>query len=472
VKKFNSLRFLLILLLNLLFISPLNSEKIEINKCTIIENQSNKEFLLKRNILAKNSSCITIVNSVNVSLNCQKFNLLGLKFNEAFFISNSKNIIIENCNIRNFEIGLKIENTNNSVFRNLRFFNVNKKFVLNNTFKNKFEGFYQRQDFIFIGENINDYPFFDLNSFLNKYKVSIFLIIFANLVLFLDFIYRRKIKEFVDEDYYYGIVLSLFFAYLAFFILENEKIKAIFYFFSLLSLFSPYLINKFKEYLYVKEIEEIFPVFIMDLSELIKAGIPLPKAIDLLKKNDYSVLTPLIYELSTKLSWGIKIEEAFDYFARKSNSELVNRVIKGLIEAHKSGGDIITFLDSLINNISILNHLKKERESIMYRKIMQFYVLYFFLILTIIGINKFVLPFVQESTKKSLEMTGLQTIKLITTSNKQFDFDQIFFFLALIQSIFSGLIIGKLTADSLKAGIKHLTILFPITYIIMKLSGF
>ncbi|HIQ50461.1 MAG TPA: hypothetical protein EYH54_00645 [Nautiliaceae bacterium] len=130
-------------------------------------------------------------------------------------------------------------------------------------------------------------------------------------------------------------------------------------------------------------------------------------------------------------------------------------------------------MDSLINDLSILNHLKKERESIMYRKIMQFYVLYFFLILTIIGINKFVLPFVQESTKKSIEMTGLQAVQLVKTVTKnQYDFNNIFFFLAIIQSIFSGLIIGKLTADSLKAGIKHLAILFPITYIIMKLAGF
>lgn len=464
---------ILLFIVLLLILFPIKGEKIEIKKCIKIENERNKNFFLNKNLLVKNYSCISIINSSNITLNCQNFNILGLKFNKGILVKNSDNIKIKDCKLRNFETGLEIINTKNSVFENIVFFNVKKKFVLNESSKNKFLGFYRRQDFVFIGKNINDYPFFDLDSFLNKYKITIFLIIFANLLLFIDFIYRKKIREFIDEDYYYGIILSLFFAYLSFFIFQNEKIKAVFYFLSFISLFSPYLLNKFKEYLYVKEIEENFPVFIMDLSELIKAGIPLPKAVDLIKKNDYGVLSPLVYELSTKLSWGIKIEEAFDYFAKKSNSELVNKVVKGLIEAHKSGGDIITFLDSLINDLSILNHLKKERESIMYRKIMQFYVLYFFLILTIIGINKFVLPFVQESTKKSIEMTGLQAVQLVKTVTKnQYDFNNIFFFLAIIQSIFSGLIIGKLTADSLKAGIKHLAILFPITYIIMKLAGF
>ena len=453
----------------------LGFSNLKLAKCTKIVNQSNSTYTFQHNILAKQTFCIEIINSKNITIDCDNKNLLGLKYNNGFFIVNSSNIIIKNCFLRNFKEGFYLNNVTNSSFVNVQFFNVQTFFHLKNTQNNKFTGNYPKNKFKFEGYNVNEYPFFDLNSFFKNYKITILFIIFANLALLLDFIYERKFKNKIDENYFYGVVLSLFFAYTGYFVIENERFRSIFYFFSIMSLFFPYLLDKFKEFLFVKEVEEMFPIFVMDLSQLAKSGMPITRAIILLSKNDYGLLTPLVKKLAVKISWGINIKQAFQDFAEESRSDVVKRVVKGLIEAHESGGNIITFLDSLINDLSILNNLQKERESIMYKKILQFYLLYFFLILTIVGLSKFVLPFVQEATKKGIEMTAIGNVnvaKQIIQPKKQYNFDSIFFFLAIVQSIFSGLIIGKMTAGTIKAGIKHLAILFPLTYIIMKLAGF
>ena len=419
--------------------------------------------------------CIKINSKENIVFDCNDKNFLGININKVFLIQNSSNIIIKNCIFRNFDKAIVLENVENSSFNNLMFFNVNTPFVLKNVKNSNFLGSYKREDFIFEGKNEgNSYPFFDFWEFLRKYKLTIFFFFVGLFSLIMNELYERKLKKHISGELLFTISSSTICFVGGFIFFRGTKLETIIYFLALLLAFFPYFYNLFKKYLIIKEYEKNFSNFMMDLAEVVKAGMPLSKAVIFLSNNDYGLLSDLVKRLAARISWGIDFEKSWKDFAEESESELIKKVVGGIIETHKSGGDIISFLEALINNLIILNNLKKERETIMHKKIMQFYVLFFFLILTIIGISKFVLPFVQEATKKSIEMASFGNVKGINMLNRgeKYNFEPIFFHLALLEAIFSGIIIGLLIDNDFKAGLKHLAILLPITFIIMKLAGF
>jgi len=467
--NFIFLVFVLVFFSNISFSSP-----IVIKQCQEIKKPG--IYILEMNLLAKENVCLTIRNQKNVVIDCQNKNFLGIKINKAILIENSSNIKLRNCIFRNFENAVILKNVDNSNFQNLMFFSVNAPFLLENVKNSKFVGSYKKEDFTFKGNNENnEYPFFDLIIFLKKYKLTLFFLFVGSFSLIMNELYERKLHKYISGELLFAISSSIILFVAGYLFFHNTRLESILYFLAFLSALSPYGYDLFKKYLIIKEYEQQFPNFVMDLSEIVKSGMPLPKAIVFLSKNDYGLLSNLIEKLAAKISWGVSLEKAWNDFAEESESELIKKVVSGLIETHKSGGDIITFLEALINNLLILNNLKKERETMMHKKTLQFYVLFFFLILTIIGISKFVLPFVEEATKKSVEMASFGNVKnlgVINASKKTFDFESLFFHLALLEAVFSSLIIGLLIDNDFKAGLKHLAILFPLTFILMKLSGF
>ncbi len=450
------------------------AKPIILKKCKEIDKPG--IYLIELNILAKQNICFIIKNTQNVTLDCQHKNILGIKINKGVLIENSSNIKVKNCIFRNLEKGIIVKNVDNAVFQHLTFYNVKTKFVVENVKNSKFIGNYKKNFFVFKGNNENnEFPFFDFILWIKKYRITIFFFFVAIFSLIMNELYERKLNKYISGNSLFAICSAGILFVFGYLFYHGTKMESVFYFLAFISALSPYGLELLKKYLIIKEYEKKFPNFIMDLSEIVKSGMPLPQAITFLSNKDYGLLSNLIEKLAIKISWGVELKEAWLDFAENSGSPLIKKVVNGLVETHKSGGDIITFLDALINDLVILNNLKKERESMMHKKTLQFYVMFFFLILTIVGISKFVLPFVQEATKKSIEMAsfGIKKAQIIKTTTKpSFNFESIFFHLAMIEAVFAGIIIGLLIDNDFKAGLKHLAILVSFTFLIMKLAGF
>jgi len=253
--------------------------------------------------------------------------------------------------------------------------------------------------------------------------------------------------------------------------------------FSMLIILIPRSLKTFFYFQKIKKMEEIFPVFLQDLAEWQKAGLTLHEALKNASKIDYGKLTEEIKKIHIQLSWGIPLQEALRNFSeRVKDSEIIRKAVEIIIESYQSGGNLEETMDSLAKNLSLIKEMHKERKTIMSQHVATMYIIYFIFLGISLGLLKSVLPiaamelFTGEfggvkgqgkficdvcSGLSCLPCTVFLGISKILALGEGVAgyYKGLFFSMLLIQGIFTGLICGQITENSLKAGIRHSLIL-------------
>jgi flagellar protein FlaJ len=216
----------------------------------------------------------------------------------------------------------------------------------------------------------------------------------------------------------------------------------------------PYLIYQEINSRIEKEKEEEFIKFSLDLIDLLKSGLPLPLALRQIEKNDYGRINDLIRNLSSRIDWGINIEDSFMQFAEESNNNMIKRTIKSLIDIYKGGGNLENGLEAIINSIMEVRKIKESRKAEMHENIIHSYIVFIFFLGIIFTFELFLLPFLQISLPGQ-------------TSNINVNFvTNLMYYMSIIQAIFAGLAMGKMYDDSYKAGAKYILIfLFMVIFL-------
>lgn len=242
----------------------------------------------------------------------------------------------------------------------------------------------------------------------------------------------------------------------------NQTQRVTFLLFNLLGLLillGPILSLKYYQYQVKAEIEDRFPDFLRDVVEGTRSGMSLPQAIKNTEGNDYGRLTPHVEEISAKLDWGIPFEKVMHNFAETSESTIIRRAVNTIIQTYQSGGNVTDVLESVGNNIQEIKELEQERESELYGEMVTGYVVYFIFLIVLISLMRYLVPALSfPGDIGPLGSQGMTAAELINT------YRPIFRHLVVIQSVFSGLVIGKLSEGSLRAGGKHIAILLAVGY--------
>lgn len=246
----------------------------------------------------------------------------------------------------------------------------------------------------------------------------------------------------------------------------------------------PQLILRYKKYRELKEMEEKFPAFLRDLTESISAGMPFHQAIVASSKLQYGALSKEIKKMSSQITWGIPLDKVLDQFAERiKKSKRLFTATKIIRESYISGGDIVSILESVADNSTMLEESEKERKSLLSQYVILLYAISLIFIVIVVAINKLMVPIFQTSGMSEFAVlvnpcgfcTGF-TCNVCTlfelTSKNIFSFKDplsigayytsLFFFMSLIQSMFCGLIAGQVSENSVTAGIKHSLILVAI----------
>lgn len=235
---------------------------------------------------------------------------------------------------------------------------------------------------------------------------------------------------------------------------------------------APMLLIKYREFQRRVEIEGEFPQFLRDILEGARAGMSLPQAVQSVGDNGYGAMGPEIEKMEARLDWGVPFSEVMVQFAESSGSSMIRRSVDTIIQAYESGGNIEDVLDSVVDNIRSIQELQQERESQLYGELVTGYIVYFIFIGILIGLTTYLLPSLSQASS-AIGSEGSRTAGfgggLLSEGGNLARNIQIyrgwFKNLAYIQAVFSGLIVGKLTEGSLRAGIKHVAILFGLGYI-------
>lgn len=236
---------------------------------------------------------------------------------------------------------------------------------------------------------------------------------------------------------------------------------------ALLLMAAPVMYIKYEQYVSRKKMEEKFPEFLRDVVEGTRAGMSLPQAIRNTETGSYGPLDEKIEKMNAQLDWGIPFEKVLRNFGEETGSDVVRRSVDTIIQAYSSGGNIQDVLESVGENIRTIKELKEKRESQLYGEMITGYVVFFIFIGILVALTEFLLPNL-ASAQSSLGGSGSFSVLGGGGSNLQENislYNEWFRRLVYIQAFFSGLIIGKLSEGELKAGFKHMAILFAAGYL-------
>ncbi len=265
----------------------------------------------------------------------------------------------------------------------------------------------------------------------------------------------------------------------------------------------PYFLFSYIRYREVSAMESQLPNFLRDLVEEVRSGMTLPKAIQLVSNVDYGKLSKEVKKMYHQLSWGIPIQDVLKMFAeRVKESNLIRRSVHILIEAYKSGGDIVSAMENVATDVAQIKALEDERKSQMSYHTATLYIVYFIFIVIVIVLTNFIssMTIIPEELKGGGEAFGTQLLEIkgpcespgspmtrnicgfMSGPCKIFDFGtgsecyykSVFLFMILIQGMCSGLVAGQAGSDSIVVGFKHGLIMmgigFPIYILAIKIG--
>jgi hypothetical protein len=235
----------------------------------------------------------------------------------------------------------------------------------------------------------------------------------------------------------------------------------------------PVLYVKYSEFQRIQAYEEEFPEFLRDVLEGARAGMSLPQSVRNTSTSTYNEFDEEVDRITAQLDWGIPFDKTMQNMAERSESGLIKRSVDTIIQAYQSGGNIDDVLGSVVDNIKSVQKLKQKRQNQLYGEMITGYVVYFIFIGILVGLTRFLLPTLVQA-QSSLGGGGLSTIGVggflsgggSLEQNIQL-YKRWFKNLAYIQAVFSGLIIGKLSEGKVRAGLKHVTVLFGVGYVVV-----
>lgn len=212
------------------------------------------------------------------------------------------------------------------------------------------------------------------------------------------------------------------------------------------------------EYKRLRLINRHLPILLDDVADLQDAGVDFIKALEACSSRDYGPLTSPLKKAVILLSWGVSFEESMRRLAKEAKAENAQIVTAILTAAVKMGGEVRLVFRSLASFVRELNGLERERLS----RIRSYVVIIYTTVITLMIIMWLIHSQLLVITHQaSVGITGRialgsEAFKLIVAD------------LAMLESLFSGLIAGKLEG-SIRLGIRHIFVLLAIAILFMVL---
>ncbi len=221
----------------------------------------------------------------------------------------------------------------------------------------------------------------------------------------------------------------------------------------------PFVIGTVVETTEEKEKNEQFLEFARALAENVKGGTPIGQSVMNMRTKNFGSLTEHVVKLANQISLGIPISIALDNFGNDVGSMAIKRAITLIKEAEAAGGRIDAILDSVASSIYQIEKLKKERKAAISSLVVQGYIIFFIFIGIMLVMQFKIIPLSQDAQGiGSFEGAGNSLGGVNIGGGASISSEQLarpFLYMLIIQGVFSGLAIGKLSEGSIKAGVKH-----------------
>lgn len=230
---------------------------------------------------------------------------------------------------------------------------------------------------------------------------------------------------------------------------------------SLMIVIFPYSLTVYLAVRKAKMMENFFPRFLMDVAESKRAGMTIPKGIELSAETDYGPLTPQIKQVRNQLSWGVPFPETIKLLSQRiTHSSYIKRGLAILLEAYYSGGKVADTMEAVAESTRVLKDVEKERESMLQQQLIIVYLIHFIFVGILVALYRILIPL--------LTFQGGGGSTLVTAFGggeaPPLNFYKLLFFLTMtIQSLSNGIVAGVTKEGSISSGTKHAGVMITIS---------
>ena len=268
----------------------------------------------------------------------------------------------------------------------------------------------------------------------------------------------------LKKIHWFGIIAGILIIGISFLFSQTRFFFFIVIFGILAGIF-PFVLTTMQKTKISQEKEEMFLEFARNLVESVKTGTPISKSLVNLKKKNFGSLSVNVEKLANQISMGIPLRTALQTFADDVNNETVSRTITLIGEAEKAGGNIGEILEAVAKAVNMADKLKKERRAAISTLASQGYIIFIVFIVIVLVMQFYIIPMISGIANiGSLGAGGVSAGAGGGGSISASDVSQAFLYLLLIQGLFSGLVIGKLSEGDIKAGVKHSFVLILLSF--------
>ena len=225
---------------------------------------------------------------------------------------------------------------------------------------------------------------------------------------------------------------------------------------------------EYSNYRWIRQIEHSIPRILRDIAESVRSGVTLPKAVEqAATKKGYGPLSKELERVMALFLLGDSWETAVMSLTKRVKSPAVARLATILVEASQAGGKISEVLDMSVDLFTSLDEYKEELINNMKPYLYTIYAsIAIFLIISFVVLSQFLVP-LASSANGSLSPKP-NTITNILDINY---YASILFWASVIESLFGGIIAGKIGERSYSAGLRHSVFLSVISLIFFNLMA-
>jgi flagellar protein FlaJ len=230
----------------------------------------------------------------------------------------------------------------------------------------------------------------------------------------------------------------------------------------------PTAVVAFLNYRYLKAVETGIPRFLRDVLQSTDSGMILPAAMLEASKRDYG---PVSYQMGiamTKFTMGYDFAQSVKEACQKLRHPYAPQVGQIIAEAYSSGGKTREVLSSSVGLFNDLEQYNEQRQAELRPYTQLVYIsIAIYLVIALIIINNFIGPFISAASLQGTK--ALSNLKVPLGGEPYFV--SIFYISALLESVFAGLVAGKIVDRSASAGLRHSAILVAITIVAFSILG-
>lgn len=217
---------------------------------------------------------------------------------------------------------------------------------------------------------------------------------------------------------------------------------------SLLMIILPYTIVDFLNRRYIDMIDKSLPVFFKGMSEAIRSGLTF---IEALRHVSLTLGGPLSREVNkalVRVELGGSLEDSLELIIKRIRLPTLQRAVVVLRTAYESGGKVMDVLETAADVYARLREFKEEKNVVINPHSVTIYIatlIYLFLIFVLL--YAFIYPIGRLSG----------AAQFIGTIDPEI-YKAIFYYSAVIEALFGGLIVGKMKQGQISGGLIHVVI--------------